>query len=178
MEKKESGLWKKKWIHGICSSPNLEMINPPPEIKIILDDQKWLSTQNDEPTLKDRYDKSTYIFSTLEKNQILSQRHNLVSELNIYIYNRNAEKGLNAFFRNLNRFDCKVKTGAAQKLIDFLNGNKEILFEEIEIEALIETNSVLGGIVSKYKNTQFPLPKAITNTRFITWYTPFCCWTS
>lgn len=84
-----------------------------------------------------------------------------IADLLNYVQNRRKETGIMGFFRNLNRFDEKVKTDAAEKLIDLYCGNDSVVFNALDIEALTEEDSQLGAIVRNIYHAGEFLPEVI-----------------
>ncbi|MDI9817625.1 MULTISPECIES: hypothetical protein [unclassified Legionella] len=69
---------------------------------------------------------------------------------------KNSESSFINFFRNIGRFSYNDKVSAAEKLLNYLNGDKTQLFEDKDIEALQEGR--LSGIVNSMKNWMVALP--------------------
>jgi hypothetical protein len=92
-------------------------------------------------------------------------KDDMIAELEKYIRIRKAEVGtFIGYLKDFSRLDCNVKTGAAQNLINALNGDN-VEFSRLHLDALLEPHSALGNIVIKYINNGLVLPPKILGAR-------------
>jgi len=93
----------------------------------------------------------------------LTPKQIMLNELGGYSLNRKLEYkncSCYSFFRNLVILDGPTKTNAADKLYDYCL-SKTVEFTPLDLKALLEKNSTLGGLVRNYIKQNYPLPKEI-----------------